>query len=173
MDNEGQAEEELRAAQTLIQAADRGYRSLDVFATWFVGGTGAMLGLIVAGGNTNALLPSATLPAVLWRAAVAFGLILIAKFFGAIICSRAGGMEVAIQQMKEWREAGVSVDPEKYYKAVQRCMPWWMRKLHELRRQTTVGLARTSMWQGLIAGLSTVAACAIMVSIWWELAVSL
>lgn len=166
-------EEELRAAQALIQGADRGYRSLDTFATWFVGGTGAMLGLILAGGNTDALLPTATLPAVLWRAAIAFGLILVAKFFGAIICSRAGGMEVAIQQMKEWREAGDSVDPEKYYKAVLGCMPWWMRKLHELRRQTTPGLARTTMWQGLIAGVSTMAACGIMVTIWWELAVSL
>jgi hypothetical protein len=166
---------EALASSMIIRAADRGYRSMDQFVTWFVGGTGALVGLILAGGNLMApMLPSGTLRGVLWRVAVSFLLALLAKFFGSLVCARAGGAEAAALQMKEWKESGADpVFREDFESAFLRCQPSWLRWYQKNRVRTPTALAARTVTYGVIAGTCAIVSCAIVASVWFELAVSI
>ena len=80
----------------MVAGADKGFRSLDTFVGWFVAGTGAVMGLLLA--NLDKLTPylqHVDLGSVIRRVVIAFGLVVVAKFLGSLICTAAGAASEA------------------------------------------------------------------------------
>lgn len=163
-------EVELRRASVFVLksmalAADKGYRSLDTFASWFIGGTGALFGLLIA--NLDKLTPFVTahefadiVPKVVW----AFGLVLTAKFFGSLICARAGSLEPAVHAPEQVPQ---QAELEAAYRAA---LPWPMRFIFALLPPEPGRMARCTVWWLMIAGLSSIAAAVLVICAWLQLA---
>lgn len=95
--------------QMFVGGADKGFRALDVFVSWFVGGTAAAVGILIANIDTvSTFIPPYTLGTVLRRVVLAFACVMIAKFLGSLICARAGSLEAARDVIMLWREIGQS-----------------------------------------------------------------
>lgn len=161
--------------QLILAGADKGFRSLDTFVGWFVGGTGAAMGLIFA--NLDTLFPyvhRVDLASVLIKVAVAFGLVVIAKFFGSIICSAAGSAEQASRILDARAERGASIPSlEAIQKAKAVSTPWLLKVAARLM----LGDERPSMIAKriasalMLAGLLSIAAAGVVGSALFQFAI--
>lgn len=161
--------------QLTVAGADRGYRSLDTFVGWFVGGTAAMFGLLVA--NLDKLSDHITadeLSAIIPRLVLAFGLVLLAKFLGSLICTRAGALEKALEVSDAWAQNGTDYpDSESLARAREKALPlplrWWFKlSPPEPSKQTN-----TTLWSLMVAGFSSLIAAGLVLTAWVELAATL
>lgn len=139
-----------------VAAADKGFRSLDVFVTWFTAGTAAALGLAAANlPRLEGLISlSAIKSAIPWLGG-ALLLVLLSKFCGSLVCTMAG---VAGEARRIRREAASAKEalpsPAAFFAAVERAKPWPVR--HFTGSSAPIGrkVMRTLMWSGLSAILA-------------------
>lgn len=106
------ADAEFLWMQLSLAGADRGFRSLESFVGWFVGGAAAVIGLLIA--NLDQLLPFVSevdIGAMLRKIAVAFGLVVVAKFLGSLISTAAGSAEQAHTILRERLARGEAMPP--------------------------------------------------------------
>src|SRR5688572_2899082 len=94
----------LYVLESIVAGADKGFRSLDTFVGWFIGGTGALFGLLIANvDKVSEFISPNELGAIVPKVVCAFGLILFAKFLGSLICTRAGALEKASVIRDAWK----------------------------------------------------------------------
>lgn len=146
---------------TTLSAADKGYRSLDSFVSWFVAGVGASLGLIVA--NLDKISPYIQFGALKWAlglVVVALVLVGIAKFFGSIVCASAGGMERALSEIDAWRERGWDFPSDRALDhAREQGTPRWFRYYPKFLRTTDPSqITRQTYARLAVAGISSLIA---------------
>jgi len=150
--------------EVFIAAADKGFRSLDVFVTWFTAGTAAALGLAAANLErlTGLISMAAIKSAMPWLAA-ALLLVLASKFFGSLICTMAGAADEARRIRREATNADEALPSgPAFLAAVERAKPWPIRHITGGRGPTGRKVLRILMWSGLSALLS----CASVVIFW-------
>lgn len=106
--------ESQQAAQLIrlvtFAAADQGFQSLDTFASWFVGGTAAAVGLMIA--NFEKVEPyvgGLDLQATLSKVVIALGLVGVAKFFGSLVCTMALGADRGLEVLDAWQKRGLPI----------------------------------------------------------------
>jgi len=154
-------------AQVFVAAADQGFRSLDVFVTWFTAGTAAALGLAAANlPKLEGLISmSAIKLATPWLGA-ALLLVLISKFFGSLICTMAGAVGESRKIQREAVAAGELLpNAAAYWAAVQRAKPWPFSRFPP-RSQP---LGRVVMRRLMFSGLSALMAAACVIAFWCAL----
>ncbi len=165
-------------ASILAAGADRGFRSLDVFVTWFVAGTAAAMGLAAANADKIQWLVDTDRirDGMPWFGLV-LGLVLISKFFGSLICTMAGAMEASVGVMRQFDEIRVPVvGLAAFEAALHRARPWplrllaWILKLCNCGRKPNLGKVVT--WLLLGSGLCAMGAAGITVSFWVRILVS-
>ncbi len=164
-------------ASILAAGADKGYRSLDVFVSWFVAGSAAALGLAAA-----------NLEKLQWAVSAAgikdglplFGCILIlvlaSKFFGSLICTMAGAMEASVGVMKQFDEIRVPVvGLDAFQAALRRARPWPLRFLawgwKWLSRGRKPNLGKVVTWLLMGSGLCALGAAVLTIWFWTRLLV--
>lgn len=149
----------------LLASADKGFRSLDSFVGWFVGGTGAAVGLILA--NLNDLKPymgAVDLSAVILRVVFAFVAVVIARFLGSIICTVAGAAEKVFDVMDSWQRRGWPLpSSEALQSAREEAMPLLLRLYpRRIRNPSAIELSRRSLGALMTAGLLSIVASALI-----------
>lgn len=151
--------------EILVAAADRGFRSLDVFVTWFTAGTAAAVGLAAANlPNLGGLISlPAIKSAVPWLGA-ALVMVLISKFFGSLICTMAGAADEIRRIRREVANAGeVMPSPEAFFAAAEKAKPW------PIRHFTGAGgapLGRKVLRTLMVSGLTALNAAGCVVVFW-------
>lgn len=157
------------AAVMLTAGADRGYRSLDAFLTWFVAGTAAALGLAVA--NLDRLQGLVTLAAVqtsLPILGLALLSVLLCKFFGSLICTMAGSMEATFASIKQLEAAGINApSPQAFREALHRSKPWPLSFLSSASGEANQG--RMVMRLMMASGVCAICAALLTVLFWYQL----
>lgn len=159
-------------------AADQGFRSLDVFASWFVGGTAAAVGLMIA--NIEKIEPfvgELNLQAELVKVVIALGLVGVAKFFGSLVCTMARAAERALEVSDAWQKRGMPMPSyEAFEIAREAALPApfrWIPK-HLMRRSYAPAVqARQVMSFLMIAGLSTLTAVTLVIVVLVDVAIAL
>lgn len=177
------AEGDAERAQNLVRlvsfaAADQGFRSLDTFATWFVGGTAAAVGLMIA--NFDKIRPIAGNVDLQWTLVmviIALGLIGVAKFFGSLVCTMARGAERALEVFDAWQKRGMPVPSVEAFEAAREAaLPAPFRWIPKRFRHKSYGAtvqARQAMAFLMIAGFSTLTAVVLVIVVLVEIAQSL
>jgi len=150
--------------EIFIAAADKGFRSLDVFVTWFTAGTAAALGLAAANlERLEGLISLVTIKSAMPWLAGALMLVLFSKFLGSMVCTMSGAAD---ESRRIRREAAAAKEPlpspTSFQAAVERATPWPLFYL--LGRAGLPGrrVMRILMW----SGLSALLACACVVIFW-------
>ncbi|WP_312328454.1 hypothetical protein [Stenotrophomonas sp.] len=112
--------------EVFMAAADKGFRSLDVFVTWFTAGTAAALGLAAANLDRLAgLISMAAIKSAMPWLAVAWILVLAAKFLGSLICTMAGAANEARRIRREATSAEEDLPSRRaFLAAAERAKPW-------------------------------------------------
>ena len=161
--------------QMVAAGADRGYRSLDNFVSWFVGGTAALFGLLI--GNLDKVNPYISideLRAIIPRIICAFGLVLFAKFLGSLICTRAGALERALEVSKAWQDRGWDLPNQQQFTDAQaEVLPTPLKLIFKILPPSVAAQANRTLWWLMIAGLSSLVAAGLVISAWIELAAAL
>lgn len=156
--------------QMYTAGADRGFRSLDVFVTWFVAGTAAAMGLIVANlDHVQGLVAITSIRGALPTLGAALVLVLISKFFGSLICTMAGAMEAAVTLMKNNRDAGIpDVTGDALDAAIERAKPWTMKAWERITRQNIAhtNQGRKAMRLMIASGFCALLAACLTVCFW-------
>lgn len=162
-------------ANILAAGADKGFRSLDVFVTWFVAGTAAAVGLAAANLEklTWVITPS-RLQAELPCLAVILLLVLGSKFLGSLICTMAGAMEAAVSVMRRYDEINVPIVGIGAFEAARRrAMPWpalateWAWAKLTGRRRPNLG--RVVTWLLIGSGSCALVAACLTAKFWISL----
>lgn len=162
-----------RYADTVVMAllasgADRGFRSIDVFVTWFVTGTAAALGLAAA--NLDRLQGLITLTGI--RAALplllaVLGLVLLAKFLGGLICTYAGAVESSMTTLDRLVKLDQLPDPQAFDEALRRATPWPARAFQWMSVKAGMGnRGRQVIWLMTLSGFCANAAAILTVLFW-------
>jgi len=156
-------------AVMLTAGADRGYRSLDVFLTWFVAGTAAALGLAVANlDRLQGLVTLATVKSSLPILGLALLLVLLCKFCGSVICTMAGSMEATFASMKQLEAAGIDApSAQAFREALDRSRPWPLRVRRSTKGASNQG--RKVMRLMMASGLFAICAALLTVLFWYQL----
>jgi hypothetical protein len=155
----------------LASGADRGFRSLDVFVTWFVTGTAAALGLAAA--NLDRLQGLVTLPGI--KAALplllaVLGFVLASKFLGGLICTYAGAIESSMTTLDRLVKLDQLPDPLAFDAALARATPWPVRAWQWLGCRLGVNnRGRQVMWLMVVSGFCASAAAILTVLFWMVL----
>lgn len=173
---EGDAERAANLVRLVsFAAADQGFRSLDTFATWFVGGTAAAVGLMIA--NFEKIQPvigSLDLQWTLVMVIIALGLIGVAKFFGSLVCTMARGAERALEVFDAWQKRGLAIPSvEAFEDAREAALPApfrWIPKRFRHKSYSATVQARQVMAFLMIAGLSTLTAVALVIVVLVDIA---
>jgi len=165
--------DEERAADVVVGVvvaggADRGFRSLDVFLSWFVAGTAAALGLIAANlDRLQGLVTLSSIKSALPILGAALLLVLIAKFLGSLICTLAGALEATFSGFKAIAEVGMSdVSPEAFAAALERAKPWTQRTWEGLMGGGEQNLGRKAMRLMICSGFCALGAAVLTVCFW-------
>lgn len=174
---------ETRQAANLIRlasfaAADQGFRSLDTFASWFVGGTAAAVGLMIA--NFEKIEPfvnSLDLQRALVMVVAALGLVGIAKFFGSLVCTLARGTERVLAVLDQWEKRGWPIPSAEALQAAREATlpaPFkWIPKKFRQRSDDPLVQARQIMRFLFIAGISTLTAVVFVILVLVDIAMAL
>lgn len=159
-------------------AADQGFRSLDTFASWFVGGTAAAVGLMIA--NFEKIEPfviDLNLQWTLAKVVIALGLVGVAKFFGSLVCTMARGAERVMEVVDLWDKRGWPIPSEHSLQAARNAAlpaPFrWLPKKAMQRSYDATAQARQIMSFLMIAGLSTLGAVGLVIAVLVEVAMTL
>lgn len=159
-------------------AADQGFRSLDTFASWFVGGTAAAVGLMIA--NFEKIEPfigSLDLQWTLVKVVIALGLVGVAKFFGSLVCTMARGTERVLEIVEQWEKRGWPIPSEKALQAAREAAlpaPFnWVPKKFMQRSYDPLAQARQIMRFLMLAGLSTLTAVGLVIAVLVDIAMAL
>lgn len=175
--------EEAKQAATLTRmasfaAADQGFRSLDTFASWFVGGTAAAVGLMIA--NFEKIEPfvgNLDLQWALVKVVIALGLVGAAKFFGSLVCTMARGAERVLEVVDQWEKRGWPIPSEKALQAAgEAALPAplsWVPKKFMKRSYEPLAQARQIMRFLMFAGLSTLTAVGLVIAVLVDIAMAL
>lgn len=149
--------------QVFVAAADRGFRSLDVFVTWFTAGTAAALGLAAANlPKLEGLVSMAAVKAAIPWLGIALLLVLLSKFFGSVICTMAGAAEEGRRLQREALAQGELLPSrDAYLAAARRATPWPLRPFTKPRP-----LGRAVMRRLMLSGLSALLAATCVVIFW-------
>jgi len=152
----------------LASGADRGFRSLDVFVTWFVTGTAAALGLAAANlDRLQGLITLAGIKSAVPLLLIVLGLVLAAKFFGGLICTYAGAVESSMTTLDRLVKLDHLPDPEAFDAAMRRATPWPVRFWQWLTRKAGAGnLGLQVMWLMTLSGFCASAAAVLTVVFW-------
>lgn len=141
--------------QVFVAAADKGFRSLDLFVTWFTAGTAAALGLAAANlPKLEGLISMAAVKAAIPWLGGALLLVLLSKFFGSIICTMAGAAEEGRRLQREALAQGELLPSrDAFLAAARRATPW---PLLPFTKPGPLGrvVMRRLMWSGLSALLA-------------------
>lgn len=176
-------DKEVRQAANLIRlasfaAADQGFRSLDTFASWFVGGTAAAVGLMIA--NSEKVEPFVTSLDLQWaliKVVVALGLVGVAKFFGSLVCTMARGTERVLEVVDLWEKRGWPIPSSEALQAARDAalpIPFrWIPKKLARRSDDPLVQARQIMRFLMIAGLSTLTAVGFVILVLVDIAMAL
>jgi len=150
--------------EIFVAAADKGFRSLDVFVSWFIAGTAAALGLAAANlPRLDGLISMTAIKTALPWLGAALLLVLISKFFGSLICTMAGAADEARRIRREAASAKDALpSPGAFFAAVERAKPWPMRYL----TGSTAPLGRKVLRNLMCSGLTAIFA-AIFVVVFW------
>jgi len=143
--------------EILAAAADKGFRSLDLFVTWFTAGTAAAVALAVANlPNLAGLISLAAVKAALPWLYFALLLALISKLFGVVVSTAAGAAEQIRRLRREAVAEGEALSADAFSQAMDRAKPWPMRCL-DLGGGVPFGrkVLRTLMVSGLAAFLAS------------------
>lgn len=147
--------------QVFVAAADKGFRSLDVFVTWFTAGTAAALGLAAANlPKLEGLISMTAIKAAVPWLGGALLLVLLSKFFGSVICTMAGAAEEGRRLQREaLAQEELLPSREAFVAAARRATPW---PLLPFTKPGPLGRAvmRRLMWSSLAALLA--AACVVI-----------
>src|ERR1700741_1098187 len=160
--------------EILASGADKGFRSLDQFANWFIGGTAAVFAFLIGNLDRVPGLEPNEVRAMLPLIIVAFALILLAKFLGSLICPKAGALEriVALLEAKASRDEPIPT-PEEFLAEQAVVLPWPLRLATTAFSSEPANQARRVMWSLLVAGLSTLSAAGFVIAAWIKLAAAL
>jgi|EndMetStandDraft_8_1072994.scaffolds.fasta_scaffold314758_2 hypothetical protein len=162
-------------ASILAAGADKGYRSLDVFVTWFFAGSAAAMGLAAANSDKLSWLISTK---GIREGLPLFGfillLVLISKFFGSLICTMAGAMEASVGVMRQFNEIRVpAVGLSALAAALRRARPWPLRALAWVWTLLNCGrkpnLGKVVIWFLMISGFCALSAACLTVLFWAQL----
>lgn len=150
--------------EIFVAAADKGFRSLDVFVTWFAAGTAAALGLAAA--NLDRLTGLVSLTAIKsampWLGG-AMLLILVSKFLGSLVCTMAGAADEARRIRREAVNANERIPSgASFVAAVERATPWPVRWL--TRRRVPLGRRVMRILMG--SGFAALVSCVFVVIFW-------
>ncbi|MFX1722776.1 hypothetical protein [Stenotrophomonas sp. AS1] len=153
--------------QVFVAAADQGFRSLDVFVTWFTAGTAAALGLAAANlPKLQGLISMSAIKSATPWLGVALLLVLISKFFGSLICTMAGAAAESRRIQREAAAAGELLpNAAAFLAAVQRAKPWPLSRFP----QRSQPQGRVVMRRLMFSGLSALMAAACVVAFWFVL----
>lgn len=155
----------------LASGADRGFRSLDVFVTWFVTGTAASLGLAAA--NLDRLQGLIALPGI--KAALplllaVLGCVLVSKFLGGLICTYAGAVESSMNTLDRLVKLEQLPDPLAFDAALDRATPWPVRMWQWGGRKLGIdNKGRQVAWLMVTSGFFASAAAILTVLFWMVL----
>lgn len=159
----------------LAAGADKGYRSLDVFVTWFVAGTAAAIGLAAANlEKLGWLFTPSQLQHELPSLGLILVLVLLSKLFGSIICTIAGAMEAAVGVMRRYDELKIpALEIDAFEAALRRARPWPARVAVWAWRKVAGGrgpnMGRLVTWLLLGSGICAFAAACFTVMLWISL----
>lgn len=143
--------------EILAAAADKGFRSIDLFVTWFTAGTAAAAALAVANlPNLVGLISLQAIKAAMPWLYFALLLVLISKLFGVLVSTAAGAAEQIRRLRREAATEEEVLSAEAFSQAMDRAQPWPMRCL-DLGGGVPFGrkVLRTLMVSGLAAFLAT------------------
>lgn len=159
-------------------AADQGFKSLDTFATWFVGGTAAALALMAANfEKVEPFVAGLDLQAALVKIVIALGLVGVAKFFGSLLTTLARGSERILEVVDHWERRGWPLPSGEALQAAQHAaLPALFRLLPKTlieRSHQPVIQARQIVTFLMVAGLSTLAAVTLVIVTLVEIAMLL
>lgn len=163
------------AARVLVAAADKGYRSMEVFVAWFTAGTAAALGLAAA--NVDKLHPLVSIGDI--RSALPMlGAILVlvlgSRLFGSVICTLAATMQAGGELFRDSNELGqMEIDRAEFLAAIERSTPWPVRRVQKLwrwgRRGAPANFGKTAIWLLMASNGSAIVAAALTVLLWFKL----
>lgn len=164
---------EERAADTVVGivvagGADRGFRSLDVFLTWYVAGTAAALGLIAANlERLQGLVTLSSIKSALPILGAALLLVMVAKFLGSLICTLAGALDATFSGFKAIGEVGMNdVSREAFAAALERAKPLTQRMWERLTGGGEQNLGRKATRLMICSGFCALAAAVLTVCFW-------
>lgn len=151
--------------EVLVAAADKGFRSLDVFVTWFTAGTAAAVGLFAANlPNLGGLIALPAIKSAMPWLGAALVLVLISKFFGSLICTMAGVADEVRRIRREVTSTGEAMpSADAFFAAAERATPWPVRCF------TAKGgplLGRKVLRTLMISGLTALLAAGCVVIFW-------
>lgn len=159
-------------------AADQGFRSLDTFATWFVGGTAAAVGLMIANfDKIEPIVSGLDLQWTLVKVVIALGLIGVAKFCGSLVCTMARGSERALEVFDAWQKRGIPTPSFEAFEAARDAAvpaPFrWLPKSFRHKSYSATLQARQVMVFLMIAGMSTLTAVGLVIVVLVDIAMAL
>ncbi|WP_295381746.1 hypothetical protein ACN9MD_05830 [Stenotrophomonas maltophilia] len=162
-------------ASILAAGADKGFRSLDVFVTWFVAGTAAAIGLAAANfEKLDWVVTPAHLKAELPYIGTILVLVLISKFLGSLICTMAGAMDATLSVMRRYDEIDVPVvDVDAFEAALRRSRPWPLRvaawSWKRIASERKPNLGRVVTWLLMASSSCAIAAATLTIKLWVSL----
>lgn len=161
--------------QMTVAGADRGYRSLDSFVSWLTGGTAAVFGLLVA--NIDKLsnqISANELSAIIPRLALAFALVLLSKFLGSLLCTKAGALEKGLEISEAWTRVGIDwPNGQSMLLARERAFPFPLRWWFKISPPDPIRQTNSTLWSLMIAGFSSLIATGLVLTTWIELSATL
>lgn len=155
----------------LAAGADKGFRSLDVFVTWFVAGTAAALGLATANiDRLQGLVDLAAIKAGLPTLGTVLILVLLSKFFGSVICTMAGSMDAAFRVLEQFKSLDIPPPSGgEFDAALWRAWPWPLRAWARATGRRRMNQGKKALWLTMLSGLCALAAAALTMYFWYAL----
>ena len=151
--------------EIMVAATDKGFRSLDVFVTWFTAGTAAAIGLAAANlPNLGGLISLPAIKSAMPWLGAALILVLVSKFFGSLICAVAGAADEARRIRREVEASGEAMpSPEAFFAAIEKATPWPIRYF---TARGGVPLGRKVLRTLMVSGITALLAAGCVVVFW-------